>query len=108
MDEIDEDPIIAKDLEVKLLETIKEEIIEEVFNDLDEVKLDDCNVQAPIILVGDTETKFIDFIAVYRFDSIVNVYLVNLNNYVKTKQKDIQVDLFIPLMSRKYGKKING
>ena len=43
---------------------IKEEIIEEVVNDLDEVKLDDCNVQAPIILVGAIETKFIDFIGV--------------------------------------------
>ena len=61
---INEDPSIHKDLEVKMVETIKEEIIEEVVNDLDEIKLDHCNVQAPIILVGDTETKFIDFIGV--------------------------------------------
>ena len=108
MEKINEDPIIEKGLEVEIVETIKEEIIEEVFNDLDEVKLYDCNVQSPIILVGDTETKFIDFIGVDRFDSIVNFYLVNLNNYMKIKEKEIQVDLFIPLMSCKYGKKIKG
>ena len=68
MEKINEDSIIEKDLEVEIVETIKEEIIEEVFNDLDEVKLDDCNVQTPIILVGDTETEFIDFIGVERFD----------------------------------------
>ena len=62
MEEINENPIIEKDLEVKIVETIKEEIIKDVVNDLDEIKLDDCNVQTPIILVGDTETKFIDFI----------------------------------------------
>ena len=61
---INEDPSIHKDLEVKMVETIKEEIIEEVVNDLDEIKLDHCNVQASIILVGGTETKFIDFIGV--------------------------------------------
>ena len=57
MEEINEDPIIEKNLEVMIVETIKEEIIEEVVNDLNEVKLDDCNVQAPIILVGDTKKK---------------------------------------------------
>ena len=62
VEEINEDHIIEKDLEVEIVETIKEEIIDEVVNDLDEVELDDCNVQTPIILVGDTETKFIDFI----------------------------------------------
>ena len=56
MEEINEDSSIEKDLEVEIVETIKKEIIEEVVNDLDEVKLDDCNVQAPIIYVGDTET----------------------------------------------------
>ena len=60
MEEINKDPIIEKDHEVEIVETIKEEIIEEVVNDLDEVKLDDCNIQAPIILMGDNETKFID------------------------------------------------
>ena len=82
MEKINEDPIIEKNLEVEIVETIKEEIIEEVVNDLDEVKLDDCNVQTPIILVGDTETEFIDFIGVDRFDS-------NLYNYIKTKEKKI-------------------
>ena len=81
MEKINEDPIIEKNLEVEIVETIKEEIIEEVVNDLDEVKLDDCNVQTPIILVGDTETEFIDFIGVDRFDS-------NLYNYMKTKEKN--------------------
>ena len=60
MEEINKDPIIEKDHEVEIVETIKEEIIEEVVNDLDEVKLNDCNIQAPIILMGDNETKFID------------------------------------------------
>ena len=64
MEEINEDHIIEKDIEVKIVETIKEEIIEEVVNDLNDVKLDDCNVQAPIILVEDTETKIINFIGV--------------------------------------------
>ena len=62
VEEINEDPIIEKDLEIEIVETIKNEIIEEVVNNLDEVKFDDCNVQVPIFLVGDTETKFIDFI----------------------------------------------
>ena len=108
MEEINEYPIIEKDLEFEIVETIREEIIEEVVNDLDEVKLDDCNIQAPIILVGDIETKFIDFIGVYRFDSIVSSYLVNLYNYIKTKEKEIQVNFFIPLMSYKHGNKIKG
>ena len=108
VEEINEDPIIEKDLEVEIVQTIKEEILEEVVNDLDKVKLDDCNIQAPIILVRDTETKFIDFIGVDRFDSIVSSYLVNLNNYLKITEKEIQVDLFIPLISCKYGKKIQG
>ena len=88
MEEINEDPITEKDLEVEIVETIKEEIIEEVVNDLDKVKLDDCNIQTSIILVGDTEIELIDFIGVDRFDSIVSSYLVNLYNYMKTKEKN--------------------
>ena len=107
MEEINEDLIIEKDLKVEVvIQTIKEEIIREVVNDVDEIKLGGCNVQAPIILVGDIETKFIDFIGVDKFDAIVSFYLVNLNNCMKTKEKEIQVDLFVPLMSCKYGKKI--
>ena len=68
VEEINEDPIIEKDPKVEIVETIKEEIIEEVVYDLYEVKLDDCNIQAPIILVGDTEIRFIYFIGVERFD----------------------------------------
>ena len=83
VEEINENPIIKKDLEVEIVETIKEEIIDEVVNDLDEVKLDDSIIQASIILVRDTETKFIDFIGVDRFDSIDNSYLVNLYNYME-------------------------
>ena len=48
--------------------------------------------------------KFIDFIGVDRFDLIVSSYLANLYNYMKTKEKEIQVDFFIPLMSCKNGK----
>ena len=58
--------------------------------------------------MGDTETKFIDFIGVDRFDSIDSSYLVNLYDYTKINEKEIQVDLFIPLMSCKYGKMIIG
>ena len=100
--------IIEKDLEVKMVETIEEQIIAEVVNDLDEVKLDDCNVQAPFILVVSDTPKFIDLIEVDKFDSIVSFYLANLYNYMKTKEKEIQVNLFIPLMSFRYGKKIKG
>ena len=50
-------------------------------------------------------TKFINFIGADRFNSIANSYLVNLYNCMKTKEKEIQVDLFIPLMSCKYEKK---
>ena len=46
MEEINEIPSIHKDLKVKI--TIKEEIIEEIVSDLDEIKLDDCNIQTPI------------------------------------------------------------
>ena len=101
MKEINEDPIIEKDLEVEIVETIKEEIIEEVVNDLDEVKLDDCNVQVPIILVGDIETKFIDFIGVERFDLIIDSYSVNIVNCMKIKGQEVQVT---QLMTFKFGK----
>ena len=80
VEEIDESPIIKKYLEVEMVETIEDEVEEESFKDLDEVKLDDCNVQAPIILVGDTKTKFLDFIGVERFDLIIDFYLVNIVN----------------------------
>ena len=81
---------------------IKEEIIEEVVNDLDEVKLDDCNVQAPIILVGATKTKFIDFIGVERSNLIIDSYLVNIVNCMKIKGQEVQV---AQLMTFKFGKK---
>ena len=55
-------------------------------------------------MAGVTETKFIDFIGVDRFDSIDSSYLVNLYNYMKTKKKEILVNLL--LISCKYGKKI--
>ena len=77
------------------METSKEEIIEEVVNDLDKVKLVDCNVQTLIILVGDTETKFIDFIGLERFDLIIGSYLVNIFNCMKTKEKEIHVEFFL-------------
>ena len=85
VEEINEDPIIEKDLKIEIVETIKNEIIEEVVNNLDEVKFDDCNVQAPIVLVGDTETKFIDFIGVERFYVIIDFYLLNIVNCMKIK-----------------------
>ena len=68
----------------------------------------DCQFQDPFILVVRNTPKFIDFIGVDRFNLIVSSYLVNLFNYMKTKEKQIQVDMFIPLMSCKYVKKIKG
>ena len=103
MEEINKDSIIEKDLEVKIVETIKVEIIEEVVNDLNEVKLDDYNVQASIILVGDTETKFIDFIEVERFDLIIDSYFVNIVNCIKIKGQEVQV---AQLVTFKFGKKM--
>ena len=80
MEEVNKDPIIEKNLEIEIVETIKNEIIEEVVNNLDEVKFDDCNVQAPIFFVGVTETKFVDFIGVERFYVIIDSYLLNIVN----------------------------
>ena len=102
VEEINENSIIEKDFDVEMVETIKEEIIEEVVNNLDEVKLDDCNVQAPIILVGDTETMFIDFIGVERFDFIIDSYFVNIVNCIKIKGQEVQV---AQLVTFKFGKK---
>ena len=102
VEEINEDPIIEKDLEAEIAETIKEEIVEEVVNDLDEIKLDDCNIQTPIILLGDTKTKFIDFIGVEIFDLIIDSYLENIVNYMKIKEEEVQV---AQLMTFKFGKK---
>ena len=91
MEEINEDLIIENDLKVEIIETIKKEIIEELVNYLDEFKLDDCNIQAPTILVGGTETKYINFIVVKRFDLIIDSYLVNIFNCMKIKGQEIQV-----------------
>ena len=100
--EINEDPIMEKDFKFEIVETIKEEIIDEVVNDLDEVKLDDCNIQASIILVVDTETKFIDFIGVERFDLINDSHLVNIVNCMKIKEQEVQV---AQLRTFNFGKK---
>ena len=108
VEENNKDLIIEKDLEVEMIETIEEEIEEESFKDLNEIKSYDCQSQDPFILVVSDIPKFINFIGVDRIESIVNSYLVNLYNYMKTKKKEIQVYFFIPLMSCKYGKKIKG
>ena len=108
MEENSEDPIIEKDLEIEMIETIEEEIEEESFKDLNEIKSYDCQSQDPFILMVIDTLKYINFIGVDRFNSIVCSYLVNLYNYMTTKKKEIQVDFFIPLMSFKYGKKIKG
>ena len=108
VEENNEDPIIEKDLEIKMVETIEEEIEEESFKDLNEMKSYDCQSQVLFILMISNTPKFIDFIGVDRFDSIVSSYLINLYNYIKNKEKEILVNLFIPLMSCKYGNKIKG
>ena len=104
VEEINEDLIIEKDLEVDMAETIEDES----FKDLNELKSYDCQSQDLFILVVSNTPKFIDFNEVDRFNSIVSSYLVNLYNYMKTKEKEIQADLFILLISCKYGKKIKG
>ena len=101
VEKIIEEPIIEKDLKVKMVETIKEKIKDESFKDLNKIKSYNCQSQDPLILVVSDAPKFNDFIGVDRFDSIVSSYLVNLYNHMKTKEKEIQVDLFIPLMSCK-------
>ena len=106
MEEINKDSIIEKDLEVEIVETIKEEIIEEVVNNLNEVKLDDCNVQASIILVEDTETKFIDFIGVERFAFIIDSYFVNIVNCIKIKGQEVQVAQLVTFKSGKKTRKM--
>ena len=45
VEENNEDPIIEKDLEFKMVETIEEEIEEDSFKDLNEIKLYDCNLK---------------------------------------------------------------
>ena len=42
VEENNEDPILEKDLEVEMIETIEEEIEEESFKDLNEIKSYDC------------------------------------------------------------------
>ena len=84
VEENNEDPIKEKVLEVKMVETIEEEIEKEVFKTLNEIKSHNCQSQDPFILVVSDTLKFIDFIGVNRFDSIVSSYLENLYNYMKT------------------------
>ena len=52
--------------------------------------------------MGDTETKFIDFIGVGRFTLIIDSYLVNIVNCMKIKGQEVQV---AQLMTLKFGKK---
>ena len=108
VEENNEDPILEKDIEVKMVETIEEEIEQESFEDLNENKSFDYQFQDSFILVVSDTSKFINFIGVDRFDSIASSYLVNLYNCMRTKEKEIPINLFIPLMSCKYGNKIKG
>ena len=72
-----------------------------VYLDPSDLDLDDCNILSPIILVGDIETKFIDFIGVEIFDLIIDFYLVNIFNCMKIKGQEVQVT---QLMTFKFGK----
>ena len=89
VEENNEDPILEKDIEVKMVETIKEEIEQESFEDLNENKSFDYQFQDSFILVVSDTSKFINFIGVDRLDSIVGSYLVSLYNYMETKEKEI-------------------
>ena len=87
--EINKDPIIEKDIEVEMIKAIEEEIEDESFKDFNEIKSYDFQSQDPFILMVSDTLKFIDFIGVDRFDSIVNSQLINLYNYMKTKEKKV-------------------
>ena len=63
----------------------KEEIEEQIVQNLSEVKLDDCKSQDFIILVGGCLSNVIDFIRFERFNWIIDSYLVNFINCMKTK-----------------------
>ena len=52
--------------------------------------------------MGATETKFIDFIGLERFDMIIDSYLVNIINCMKIKGQEVQI---AQLMTFKFGKK---
>ena len=52
--------------------------------------------------MGDTGTKFIDFIGLERFDMIIDSYLVNIINCMKIKGQEVQI---AQLMTFKFGKK---
>ena len=91
VEQINEDPIIDKDLEVEKAETIEDEN----FKDFNEIKSYDCQSQDLFILVVSDTPKFIDFDGVDRFDLIVSSYLVNLYNYMKTKEKKIFKLIFL-------------
>ena len=54
--ESNEDPIIEKDLEVEIVETIEEEIEDESFKNLNEIKSYDCQSQDLFILVVDRKS----------------------------------------------------
>ena len=90
MEEINEYPNIKKFLEVKMVETVKEEIEDKIFKDLNVFNIVDCP-WASIILVGGNRPKFIDFIGFEKFDAIVNSYIVNSVNYMKSKEQEVQV-----------------
>ena len=91
MEEINEYPTVNKFLEVEMVETIKKEIEDKFFKDLNVVNIVDCMPWASIILVGDSRPKFIDFIGFERFDAILDSYIVNPVNYMKFKEQEVQV-----------------
>ena len=51
-----------------MIETIEEEIEEEIVKEFDKIKSGDCQYQDPFILVVSNAPKLIDFIGVDRFD----------------------------------------
>ena len=82
VEENNEDSIIEKDLEVKIVETTEEEIEEESFKDLNKIKSYDCQSQDPFILVVSNTPKLIEFIGVDRFDSVRTYVFHLLRTYV--------------------------
>ena len=91
MEEINKYPNIKKFLEVEMVETVKEEIEDKIFKDLNAVNIVDCMPWASNILVGGSRPKFIDFIGFEKFDTIVDSYIVNPVNYMKSKEQEVQV-----------------
>ena len=93
--ELNEDPIIEKDLEIDIVKAIEE----------DHFKINSTGKSMthksdnPIVFTSNKMLQYVDFIGVERFDWVIDSYLVNLVSGMKTKEKESQVALLVQLMN---------